>query len=566
LNSETEHIMGWNSGVSPAGEFIWGVHTPRYRVKNLRQSDNVQPLGPLEGRPSQTNAANFPHGDVHVKNADRVYEIPNAFPFRGATYITKGWAEKKAMRPDLIILPEPQSASLMSTLEEALANWSPSRESLQQLITLLPESVQLAIATTSTDPRDLIPLAQISCEFEFENASERPTGIRYNGLSDAHVEPVIHRRDLFEALANNSHLPADYREIMVLRPGAQGKSEIIGEYGAPGSQPHVWEYLRCNSYIPWGHYAANMADDAVRYDAAKLTLADIRGMRHLYYQRSLVRMADLLQIAVPEGRHPLDVDRLESLRHKIYDMVQSKGKSLELPLNGTLWGWNYGFDYAPSRYRLHASHQQVHQQFALIPSRMASASGLAADMETVPVPYACGDLVTHFITSYRRQTGKSFFRCYLNALANNDRVDGRSDLPSDLTVFADDHVILFVPKGQTSQWELQLMPRTPLGNIVETDTHTRDSLDKGLLIAMRILVSMGARLVTTVEYAKRFDAGTADQHILYALLPKLPYSPGAFTEAQMRWICGHYPEDFARACRSRLPQILNEIEAEAPRR
>jgi len=36
---------------------------------------------------------------------------------------------------------------------------------------------------------------------------------------------------------------------------------------------------------------------------------------------------------------------------------------------------------------------------------------------------------------------------------------------------------------------------------------------------------------------------------------KLPESPGAFTEAQLRWINGHYPEDFAAACRSRLSDI-----------
>jgi len=43
--------------------------------------------------------------------------------------------------------------------------------------------------------------------------------------------------------------------------------------------------------------------------------------------------------------------------------------------------------------------------------------------------------------------------------------------------------------------------------------------------------------------------------LLYAFLPRLPESPGAFSEAQLRWINGHYPEDFAAACRRRLPKV-----------
>jgi len=43
--------------------------------------------------------------------------------------------------------------------------------------------------------------------------------------------------------------------------------------------------------------------------------------------------------------------------------------------------------------------------------------------------------------------------------------------------------------------------------------------------------------------------------LLYAFLPRLPESPGAFSEAQLRWINGHYPEDFAASCRRRLPEV-----------
>jgi hypothetical protein len=112
--------------------------------------------------------------------------------------------------------------------------------------------------------------------------------------------------------------------------------------------------------------------------------------------------------------------------------------------------------------------------------------------------------------------------------------------------------MVFVPKAQTSQWELQIMPTRPVGNVLEADAALRDALDRALLLAMRTLAGMGARMVTVIEYNKRFDAEHEDQHLLYALLPRLPESPGAFSEAQLRWIGGHYPEDFAAACRAQL--------------
>ncbi|MEZ4567128.1 MAG: hypothetical protein R2860_09240 [Desulfobacterales bacterium] len=60
-------------------------------------------------------------------------------------------------------------------------------------------------------------------------------------------------------------------------------------------------------------------------------------------------------------------------------------------------------------------------------------------------------------------------------------------------------------------------------------------------------------MITTIEYSKAFDAADlADQRLLRSFFPRLPESPGAFSEAQMRWINGHYPEDFAAACRTKL--------------
>ena len=131
-------------------------------------------------------------------------------------------------------------------------------------------------------------------------------------------------------------------------------------------------------------------------------------------------------------------------------------------------------------------------------------------------------------------------------------MDENHDLPADLVVFEDENVMLFVPKAQTSQWELQLMTLTPVGNILEADTRVRQSLDNCILIGMRVLTRLGARLITVIEFSKRIGETAIDQRLLYSFLPKIPYSMGAFSEAELRYINGHYPEDFARACRMQL--------------
>jgi galactose-1-phosphate uridylyltransferase len=121
-----------------------------------------------------------------------------------------------------------------------------------------------------------------------------------------------------------------------------------------------------------------------------------------------------------------------------------------------------------------------------------------------------------------------------------------------LIVYEDEEVLLFVPKAQTSQWELQLMTLQPIGNILEADTKVRKALNTAMHKAMRTLTGLGARMISTIEYSKRFSAADPSQRLLYSFLPKLPDSPGAFSEAQLRWINGHYPEDFAQACRLEL--------------
>jgi hypothetical protein len=164
-------------------------------------------------------------------------------------------------------------------------------------------------------------------------------------------------------------------------------------------------------------------------------------------------------------------------------------------------------------------------------------------------------LIRDFVRQYRQSTGGPFFETYIAAIRRNRRMDDRDDRENSLVVYEDERVMVFVPKAQTSQWELQLMTLAPVGNILETDSRTRASLDRAILITMKILTALGARMVTVIEYAKRFDNEDDDQRLLYAFLPRLPESPGAFSEAQLRWINGHYPEDFAASCRRRLPEV-----------
>ena len=81
---------------------------------------------------------------------------------------------------------------------------------------------------------------------------------------------------------------------------------------------------------------------------------------------------------------------------------------------------------------------------------------------------------------------------YLQALQSNERMDGRDELDSSLVVWQDEHVMLFVPKAQVSQWELQVMTKPDHtgwpGNIIETSREVRKSLDTGLLIGQKALM------------------------------------------------------------------------------
>ena len=544
------------TSVRPDGRFTVAFHQPSYTAANLRPNERIDEIGRLaDGRPV-TNQKNFPKEAVAVPVPDGVYEIANPFPFRGTTYIGKTWADDRRGDPSSICLPPRPAVSMSQWLRDRFPEASPQTSDVTELIKTLPEPVQLALAVNSTDPADLVLLAETSVEFIHDGDSGHPTGLQYTTRPDGSVRPRFNNHALFEAVANNVHLPDVYKDAMVLRPGVQGDSEIVGEWSSDGGS-HVFEYLRRNSYIPWGHYAANMANDAVRYQPEALTMEDMTGMRHLYYQRTYVRLSEMMALDIELEQRTLTPLELEKLRYRILSHLTDRAHPKSLPLNGGLWGWNFGFDFSPSRYRLHASHQQAHQQYALIPRYAPVEESYAENQDIMPA-YACGDKIHDFIQAYRESTGADFFSAYIEAIRSNQRTDGRHDNDQDLVVYTDDRVMLFAPKAQTSQWELQLMTLEPHGNILEADQETRRSLDKALWVAIRTLGRMGARMITTIEYSKRFDAGATGQHLLYSFLPRLPESPGAFSEAQQRWIMGHYPEDFATACRAHCPSTLSD--------
>ena len=525
--------------VTPQG-FRFGIHKPSYDVANLREHSYIQTLGELSDSGSIDNSRNFPAQSVKVEQADWIYEIPNPLPFRGTTYITKSWAEAKARAPESFFLPSPPQTSMSGVLEE-LGKEGKANIKAIEFFKRLPQPVLLALAANSTDANDLTVLAELCCEFCL-NQQGYPTGLHYQKDTQGRIKAKIHNHDLFEILVNNYYLPKAYKEVMVLRPGAQGDSEVVGEQS---DKTHVFEYLRRNSYISGGHYAANMANDAIRYHIRDLSMDDMHGLRHIYYQRTYTRLAAMLGLSEPTPRQSMNIEELEALRLQILNNLSAQGNNTtSQELNATLWGWNYGYDCSASNYRLHASHQMIHQQFSMLPTEMETVGGPAIQ------PYGCGDLIADFMESYKNATDSCFFDDYYRAIRNNERIDGQEDREGSLIVYEDERVILFVPKAQTSQLELQLMPIQRVGNIVEADTDTRNSINLAILTAMRILTELGAKMITVIEYSKRLTDGDPGQRLLYSFLPKLPESMGAFSEAQLRWINGHYPEDFAKACRS----------------
>ena len=533
--------------VDPAGRFIVGIHNPSFSVKNLRDSEYPDTLGRDEEGRDVYNRVNFPMADLDEPGADPIYEVANAFDFKGTSYINSAWADAKAEKPETIRIAGPGPCSFMENLKSS-AGIAEGVTDPERLIALLPHPLKVALAQASTDPEELTLLARLSCTILFDpHDGTAPAGIGYKNKNSRRV-PDITDHELFEVLVNNPCLPDSYKNVLVLKPGVQGENEITGEYRSEDGKTHVFEYLRRNSYIPWGHFASNMANDAVRYSALELSQADMTGIRHLYYQRAYVRMAEQLGINPPKDRACLDTARLETLRQAIAE--KSSGPAADRPeFDTALWGWNFGFGYAQSGHRLHASHQMIHQQNAMIPGTVPTTSGGQMDA------FACGDQVARFIGQFKESTGQDFFPAYIDAVRNNTRTDGRPDRPDSLVVAEDDNILLFAPKAQICEFELQLIPKTACGNVFEADTGMRRSLDRAILTAVQVLESLGAKLVTSIEYSKRFGADNG-QHLVYSFIPRLPYAPPTFSEAQNRWICGLYPEDFASACKAAVPDEM----------
>jgi hypothetical protein len=301
-----------------------------------------------------------------------------------------------------------------------------------------------------------------------------------------------------------------------------------------------------------------MAHDCVRYRAKELLPEDITGLRHLYYQRIYTQMAlnlNIVQEIVRKNVNNLPVSELESLRRSVVKEVANRSeKGEELPYTATLWGWNYGFDFSSSGYRLHASHQQIHQQFALIPPKVKSAEMGLTGSKSIPT-YAVGDNVTFFAALYKKSYGQPFFKTYLKAIHSNKRLDGKEGLASSLIVYEDKNVMVHIPKAQRSHGEVQIMTICPVGNVLEADTEVRNSLDYCIRLVIRTLDRLGAQMVTAYEISKRFNNPDKDQRLFYCFLPRLPGSPGAFSERQERWITGHYPEDYAKAFRKAMKSV-----------
>ncbi len=547
------------SCVHPSGRFTCGLHRPHYKVINLRQTVAQSLLGHDDhGRPVD-NHINFPKGDLEIVNTQGVFEIPNPFPFWGTTFILEGPARRFSDAPDNFRFKTGSQSEEKSSILEDLLKGTLSNGRRRYSLRDLPRNLKLTLAQTSRDPEVLEALAQESCKLEI-GPSGRPVGIHYRS-NGSDLTPVILDHDMFEVLGNNPFLPDDYKLAMVLRPGVQGKNPVVGEY-IQGPKTHIWEYLRSNSYIPWGHFASNMAHDCICYNVKALSTEDISGLRHLYYQRVYVKMAssldeltgmlgnlsmDPLMDMVPRNR-AMDIDEMERLRVALADRIALLlDKGYSLPFTSTLWGWNYGFDFSASGYRLHASHQQIHQQFALIPPFVEIVGSKDKGIEGEQIPtYAVGDNVREFIRRFEAVHGRAFFKCYMEAIRSNERLDGKTGLPASLVIQEDENAILCIPKAQRSQGEVQIISKGA-GNILEADTGTRSTLDRLILLAVSTLANMGAEMITCYEISKRFDERELDQRLVYCFLPRHAQSPGAFSERQGRWVTGHFPEDFARA-------------------
>ena len=133
--------------VAPSGEFIYGIHKPQYTALNLREHDHLVDLGKTVDQKTIGNIDNFPENDVCVKASAWIFEIRNAFPFMGTTFVLKSNADRSTdgCNPFSNLLIRSRKYSFEPALQ------AQSRE------------VLLTLASTSTDPETLAKLAGDSC-------------------------------------------------------------------------------------------------------------------------------------------------------------------------------------------------------------------------------------------------------------------------------------------------------------------------------------------------------------------------------------------------------------------
>ena len=205
--------MNLRTCIAASGRFIIGVHKPTYSVQNIREKDYIGPLGEFPDGSLVENHPNFPAGDITESNADWIYEIPNAFPFRGATYISKHVADRWALNPLDISLPARPDMSFTRTASQWFSESEWSVEKKKSIFNSLPETIQIAVAGNSTDSEDLGLLAELSCEFTYDQSSKYPTGLVYIHDENGTRKPKIHNYALFKVLANNSYLPDVYKAV-----------------------------------------------------------------------------------------------------------------------------------------------------------------------------------------------------------------------------------------------------------------------------------------------------------------------------------------------------------------
>ena len=160
----------FSSCISPEGRFLYGIHKPAYSVTNLRVEEKIERLGTLDDRIAVNNKKNYPKSNLSIEKADWIFEIPNAFPFRGVTFIDKEWADASAANYGRIGLPPRKEVSFSQLLTQSGTD--------PDLLEKLPAPVLLALATCSTDPEYLRRIAAISCAIDFAPIDD-PSGFHY---------------------------------------------------------------------------------------------------------------------------------------------------------------------------------------------------------------------------------------------------------------------------------------------------------------------------------------------------------------------------------------------------